>query len=126
MREFDAAVRRRRDKRSVGSFTAVTAVIGRETDLTTLLPERIRAAGAAGLEPFVLVGLHCCGALGTATLELFARTEAARALAMVSCCYNKLELIDRRAGALVEPKRRRTGETVDERKGLRTRAVALA
>lgn len=48
------------------------------------------AAEDAKLPPFVLTGLHCCGDLGSTMLRLFAENPCARALVLVSCCYNLL------------------------------------
>lgn len=63
---------------------------------TSDLAETLRRSGdsLAGVDAdrFGLVGLHTCGDLGPILVRNFARTDQIKFLAVVGCCYMKMNL----------------------------------
>ncbi|XP_071846027.1 methyltransferase-like protein 25B [Apostichopus japonicus] len=62
-----------------------------DTDVNVL--SQIKSTNSEGNAAFTLIGLHTCGDLGPTILRLFIRCREAKVLALVGCCYMKMQYV---------------------------------
>ncbi|PIK52331.1 hypothetical protein BSL78_10787 [Apostichopus japonicus] len=62
-----------------------------DTDVNVL--SQIKSTNSEGNAVFTLIGLHTCGDLGPTILRLFIRCREAKVLALVGCCYMKMQYV---------------------------------